>query len=231
MDARFNPDHLPWTLGNADKNVVMHADRLELPYRWRKPSRVFVNSVSDLFHDNVPGEFIARVFFVMQHSPLHTFQILTKRPERMREFVTARVIETQKPIPSNVWLGVSVEDQHAAEERIPILCETPGVAIRFISCEPLLGPVDLRWAMRYIQGPLNSHIQWVIAGGESGAGARAMEVKWAQSLLARCKTEGIAFFMKQLGGYPNKENTMTALNTWDIGVREFPVEVQHDESQ
>lgn len=120
------------------------------PLRWKRPRRVFVNSMSDLFHEDVPVDFIADVFAVMRDAKQHTFQVLTKRPERMRSFVNEWIKdETPKEMPPNVWLGVSVEDQKAADERIPHLFMTPA-AVRFLSCEPLLGPVSI---MRYIGVP------------------------------------------------------------------------------
>jgi protein gp37 len=157
----------PWTAPNAAYNVRLHPERLTAPLHWRKPRRVFVNSMSDLFHEQVPDEFIDRVFAVMALTPQHTYQVLTKRPERMREYLTSprhgepveTFVELEKdristeawglgqflgawPLP-NVWLGVSCEDQRRADERIPLLLQTPA-AVRFISAEPLLGPIDLR---------------------------------------------------------------------------------------
>ncbi len=142
-------------------DVVCHPDRLEQPLHWRKPRRVFVNSMSDLFHESVPDEFIDQVFKVMAHAPKHTFQILTKRPERMRRIVP--VIRNHYPDRlDHVWLGVAVEDQATAVERIPLLLQTPA-AVRFVSIEPMLGPVDLsKWLP-----PSNPHLDWVICGGES----------------------------------------------------------------
>lgn len=157
---------LPWTAANAEANVVLHEDRLDKPLRWKRPRRIFVNSMSDLFHDQVPDEFIDRVVAVMALSPQHTFQVLTKRPERMRRYFadewrfaliegTAQKLHHERTgedpslwlavteLPSNVRLGVSVEDQETADERIPFLLRTPA-AVRFVSAEPLLGPLDLR---------------------------------------------------------------------------------------
>lgn len=154
-------------------DVRTHAERLEAPLRWRKPRRVFVNSMSDLFHEDVPDEFIDHVFAVMAQARKHTFQVLTKRPDRMRVFMlrwpVGSAVAALPRIPSytemtkddlidvrhtfwplpNVWLGVSVEDQKAADERIPLLLDTPA-AVRFLSCEPLLGPVDLRRWMAHV---------------------------------------------------------------------------------
>jgi len=155
------------------------------PLRWRKPRRVFVDSMSDLFHEAVPDEYIGRVFEVMRKAERHTFQVLTKRPERMREWVGR---SSNDPLP-NVWLGTSVEDQSAADERIPILLDMPA-AVRFLSCEPLLGTVDLRrW----------HGVSWVIVGGESGPHSRPMPLAWMSDLVVQCQDAGVAVFVKQLG--------------------------------
>jgi protein gp37 len=221
-------------------------DLLERPLRWKRPRRIFVNSMSDLFGDGVDVETIDRVFAVMTLCPQHTFQILTKRPERMRDYIanvkqmrsvqfpdgsTYRMgpwshtdapikgagIGKRWPLP-NVWLGVSVEDQKRADERIPILLDTPA-AVRWISAEPLLGPVDLmdidwpssrpkfpetddisdaRSALHTIEG---SRLDWVVVGGESGPGSRPMHPDWARSLRDQCKAAGVAFLFKQWGNW------------------------------
>lgn len=149
--------HLP-RFNRPFTQVECHEDRLDQPLRWRKPRMIFVNSMSDLFHEDVPFEFIDKVFGVMAASPRHIFQILTKRPDRMREYthriaddcapiwqfadkITGRQVDFSTPLP-NVWLGVSVEDQATADQRIPILLDVPA-AVRFLSCEPLLGQIDL----------------------------------------------------------------------------------------
>lgn len=155
---RWKHEFKPWTAANAAYNVRLHPDRLDQPIRWRKPRKIFVNSMSDLFHEQVPDEFIWRVIAVMAEANWHTFQILTKRPRRMLEVVNklasdfdGAVFNGHKvtwPLP-NVWLGVSVEDQQAADERIPLLLQTP-TTVRFLSCEPLLGLVDLgEWIGTY----------------------------------------------------------------------------------
>lgn len=164
-------------------DVQVHEDRLDQPRRWRKPRTIFVNSMSDLFHEAVPVEFIARVFEVMQDSPQHTFQVLTKRAARLAELAPTL------PWPENVWMGVSVEDARVVE-RIDLLRNVPA-AIRFLSLEPLIGPL----------GRLQlGGIDWVIVGGESGPGARPMEAKWVEATLRQCRTAGVAFFFKQWGG-------------------------------
>lgn len=206
------------------------------PLRTRKPTMFFVNSMSDLFHENVPDEVIDRVFAVMALTPQHTYQVLTKRSARMREYLRAEwfgfrmrnamqllrpspFIETALPL-SNVWLGVSVEDQARANERIPDLLATPS-AIRFISAEPLLGPVDLEnfcdgfkfidalrgnWWHENPEGnnPVSrghEKLDWVIVGGESGKGARPMDPDWARSIRNQCAAAGVPFFFKQWGAY------------------------------
>jgi protein gp37 len=188
-----------------------HADRLEEPLHWRKPSRVFVNSMSDLFHENVCAEEISRVFVTMFHAPLHTFQILTKRPARMRAWILDQWMFCelpQAPLP-NVWLGVSTENQHFADARIPTLLDTPA-ALRFISAEPLLGPVGLARSLMRATAPFSGApfrfeprgvLDWVIVGGESGPNARPMHPEWARSLRDQCVTAGVPFFFKQWGAW------------------------------
>lgn len=186
--------------------VQLLPERLRDPYHWRTPRRVFVNSVSDLFHPDVPSSYILDIWLTMAANPRHTFQILTKRPERMgawcRETFAAAPSLANLP---NVWLGVSVEDQAAADERIPHLLDTPA-AIRFLSCEPLLGPVDVAlrltsWTTRarLFPEPGPAGIDWVIVGGESGPHARLMDPAWAIDLRMQCDLAGVPFFMKQLG--------------------------------
>lgn len=247
--------------------VAFAGDKVLLaPLHWRQPRRIFVNSMSDLFHENVPDEIIDRVFAVMALCPQHTFQILTKRPERMRSYFAETWQVAAKPaerfmdleIPAqparvedrwhqvnlaidgltlgnklfdqnrfwtsegalihgitwphgplaNVWLGVSVEDQATAEARIPDLLQTPA-AVRFLSCEPLLGPINLS---EVIHDPLifnaitgmDQLIHWVIVGGESGRGARPMHPAWARSLRDQCATAGVQFFFKQWGEWHHR---------------------------
>jgi len=163
--------------------VQLHEDLIALPFKLRKSRMIFVNSMSDLFHEDVPLPFIQRVFQVMAACPWHTFQVLTKRSERLRE------VAAGLPWPANVWMGVSVEDTSTLT-RITDLQSTPA-AVRFISCEPLLDPLDIL--------PLDG-IAWVIVGGESGPGSRAMEKWWVESIQAQCEAANIAFFFKQWGG-------------------------------
>src|SRR5262249_57029840 len=162
---------------------------LDAPRKWHKPRRIFVNSMSDLFHESVPVPFIQKVWSVMQETPRHTYQILTKRPERM-----ADVARDLPPVP-NVWLGTSVEDDRVLH-RIDALRHAPA-AIRFISFEPLIGSVAAANL---------TEIHWVIVGGESGPGARPMDPEWVNEIEAMCRNTGIAFFFKQWGGI-NKKRT------------------------
>lgn len=164
-------------------DLALHEDLLELPLRWKQPRLVFVNSMSDLFHEGVPLEFIQRVFVTMARCPQHSFQILTKRSGRLRE-IADRLSWTP-----NVWIGVSVENEQAVS-RIYDLCTVPA-AIHFLSCEPLIGPLN--------RLPLRG-IQWVIVGGESGAQARPMLPEWVESILCQCRAAGVPFFFKQWGG-------------------------------
>ncbi len=171
---------------------------LEDPLRWKKPQRIFVNSMSDLFHEDLPFKDIKRVFDVMARARHHTFQVLTKRADNMLSFFQAWGSQVVLP---NVWLGVSVEDQDAAKKRIPHLISTPA-AVRFVSCEPLLGPIDFSKTGERTWPKVNwkpVSLDWAIVGGESGPGARPCDVRWIRRLV---KIEGrIPIFVKQLGGH------------------------------
>lgn len=163
--------------------VTRHPDLIELPKRWREPRLIFVNSMSDLFHEHVPLAFIQRVFATMRGCPQHTFQILTKRSARLRQ------LSEQISWPPNIWMGVSVEDARV-QHRIEDLRAVPA-AVRFLSCEPLIGPLD--------DLPLGG-IHWVIVGGESGPGARPISIEWIRSILRQCQRANVPFFFKQWGG-------------------------------
>ena len=220
--------------------VKIHEDRLEKPLHWKKPRRIFVNSMSDLFHPDVPFDFVDKVWAVMALCPQHTFQVLTKRPERMAEYLRGvglgrstvqeghelrrdrilytvppgrkselgRIVEDLPwPLP-NVWVGTSVEDQPAADERIPHLLRCPA-GVRFLSCEPLIGPVDLAsagypWATGLFDVGSGEYrrLHWIIVGGESGPNARPCNVQWIRSLLGQCRDAGVPVFIKQLGALP-----------------------------
>jgi protein gp37 len=178
----------------AGFSVTLHHDLLDAPRRWRSPRLVFVNSMSDLFHEDVPLSFIRQVFQTMAECPQHVFQVLTKRSKRLKE--SATLLDW----PTNVWMGVSVEDSRVLA-RISDLRHVPA-AVRFLSCEPLIGPLD--------EVPLGG-IDWVIVGGESGPGARPMRPEWALSVLNQCRSHGVPFFFKQWGG-TRKKATGRALN-------------------
>ncbi|EKR82526.1 phage protein Gp37/Gp68 [Leptospira interrogans serovar Medanensis str. L0448] len=241
--------------------VALKYNKLFEPFSIRKPSKIFVNSMSDLFHDDVPDSFIDRIFGVMALNPKHTFQVLTKRPERMLEYLTTEdrageigdvaysFVESNRqtrsikmphestdkwsglvewPLP-NVWLGVSVEDQETADERIPFLMEAPA-KIKFISAEPLLGEIDLTnletedyGTVNALKGNLDilsmgyyediwgtlSPIDWVIAGGESGPNARLVRPNWIRNLRDQCTDADVPFFFKQWG---DKRNSRARLD-------------------
>jgi protein gp37 len=269
--------------GKWTGKVELIPSKLDEPLHWRKPQRVFVNSMSDLFHEALPNEAIERVLAVMALAPQHTFQILTKRPERMQQWFASGVpgMETREedvaraaehigsivwdsrgserhlyppgagdvtnrrrwpgwPLP-NVWLGVSVEGQATADERIPLLLQTPA-AVRFVSYEPALGPVDFRrWLNIYghVGAPCcleaegyhrftsgRPALDWIIVGGESGPGSRRFDVGWARDVVEACRQAGVAVFYKQ-GGSSNRcehsskggcQECMPAA----LRVREFP---------
>lgn len=264
--ARFSGPGQPYEgltrKGRWTGEVRLVPEHLADPLRWKRPRRVFVNSMSDLFHESLSDETIAAVFGVMAASPQHTFQVLTKRPERAREWflwissgrlgplpgggvaTTCMLIAertdgtrdhpaTRGPRPNdwplpNVWLGVSVEDQAAADARIPLLLECPA-AVRWISAEPLLGPIVLRpeWLplprsepddFRYWVAHDN-RLRWVVVGGESGPGARPMHPEWARRLRDQCSAAGVPFFFKQWGHWvpPNQlpDATFAALEAAD----------------
>lgn len=208
MFERFYQDH-------RFENVKCHPERLEVPEGWIKPQRIFVDSMSDLFHPDVPDEFIDKVWMRMFLLPMHTFLVLTKRPERMKAWANQMLSGCMGRVFSNIWLGVSVEDQKTADERIPLLLETPA-AKRFVSMEPMLGSMDVReyltpTPLQVGEGkvrdchvaetaPRNDNgVDWVICGGESGPGARPMHPDWARSLRDQCVAAGVPFFFKQWG--------------------------------
>ena len=181
--------------------VTLHHDLLQLPLTWKKPQMVFVNSMSDLFHEKVPFGFIESVFETMRRADRHVFQVLTKRAERLRE------LAERLDWPDNVWMGVTVECQSCVY-RIPLLLETPA-AVKFISAEPLIESLDID-----VRG-----LDWVIAGGESGPSARAVREEWLLELRDRCGEAEVPFFFKQWGGVRKKRNgRLLDGQTWD----EFP---------
>lgn len=211
-------------------DLMMREAKLTEPLRWRRPRKVFVDSMSDLFHKDIPDEYIARVFGVMALAGQHTYQVLTKRPGRMRSLLSssqfsdllgeciadladhplrkaAGTYRVNYPLP-NVWLGTSVENQKWADVRVPLLADTPA-AVRFLSCEPLLGSVS-------IPIECSPSIDWVIVGGESGQRSRPMHPDWARRLRDECTDVGIAFLFKQWGGPRPKSNGRELDGrTWD----------------
>lgn len=226
---RYQRDGDPRTSGPGF-GVTVHPEAMHEPLRWRQPARVFVNSMSDLLHPRVPDDAVAEVFAVMALAQRHTFQLLTKRHARLRalladnhfvEQVAAAARRRDRcdpalydagwPLP-NVWVGVSVEDQQRAEARVPALLATPA-AVRWVSCEPLLGPVDLgraacpgtragSGAVPHLGGCCAlavCQLDWVVLGGESGPGARPMDLAWARSLRDQCAAGGVPVHVKQLG--------------------------------
>jgi protein gp37 len=261
--------HLPAYAGLAghgrfNGQIRLLPDRLDWPLRWRKPRKVFVSDMADLFHADVPDEYIARVWAVMTVAYWHTFQVLTKRHARMRSLLRSRSFaalylheyeklsdqlyrenrrwadhfdmwERRWPLP-NVWLGVSVEDQKRAELRIHHLLGTPA-AIRFISAEPLLGPVNLKAAV-FMMGSERGHgltasyvhaggccrrfhgLDWVIAGGESGPGHRPMDVAWVESLARQCQAAEVPIWVKQDSGPRAGQQGRIPDDLW---IHEFPL--------
>ncbi len=244
----YKPGHLVHTnrFGErrGDVSILLDEKMLLRPLQWRRPRKIFVGSMTDLFADFVRDEWLDRIFAVMALAPQHVFQVLTKRPERMRayvseqarggRYVTDEIARILAPLPGggydtklakdreqfrvanrrcsgtpwsplplpNVWLGVSVEDQQRADERIPILLDSPA-AVRWLSMEPLLGPVNIHDALWAGDGPpeanLFSTIDWVVLGGESGSGARPMHPDWARSVRDQCGAADVPFLFKQWG--------------------------------
>jgi protein gp37 len=183
---------------------TIRRNRFMEPYRLKKPSRIFVNSMSDLFHEKMPVDVLEELFSVMNSLPQHQFQILTKRARRLASL--APVLRWSE----NIWMGVSIENQDH-EGRADYLRQVPA-KIRFISAEPLIGPLQLDL----------TGIHWVIVGGESQRGCRSFNPDWARSLLAQCRSQGVAYFLKQLGGYPSKRDRLEQFPT-DLRIREYPV--------
>lgn len=180
--------------GQFNGTIRLLPHKVGEPRQWREPSMVFVNSQSDLFHPKVSDEFIESVWATMAATPQHVYQVLTKRPERMRDFMVQRVGDGRLEVLPHVWLGTSTENQKWLDRRAPMLIATPA-AVRFLSCEPLLGPLDLD---EHLHG-----LDWVINGGESGRGARPFEVAWPRTSRDQCERAGVAFLFKQYGALRN----------------------------
>jgi protein gp37 len=212
--------------------VRLVEEHLEDPMRWTKPSMVFVNSMSDLFHEDVDDVMIEKIILVMMQSPKHTFQVLTKRAKRMQEFLSSFHTPKQGgwPLP-NVWWGVSVEDQAAADLRIPLLLKTPA-AVRWISAEPLLGDLDLCAYLPHYKEPgrcKHGMLDWVVVGCESGPGARPMDLAWVRDI--RDDVDGFAkFFVKQITGPSGKLADMADFPA-DLRIRQYPTGVPAGDSK
>lgn len=201
LDTRQAANPTSVRFGHPFETVLTHSERLTQPLRWRRPRKIFVNSLSDLFHRDIPDSFITDVFNIMRKAPQHTFQLLTKRAERMERFVR-RDVEQHGVMP-HLYLGVSIENE-AAQWRFPHLLRTPA-AVRWISAEPLIGSLatlDLAGA------------DWIIVGGESGPGARPMQREWARDLRDRCSIGGIPFFFKQWGEWAPPEVPAGGVIRW-----------------
>jgi protein gp37 len=234
--------HVPAYAGRKFTDVAEHPARLAQPLRWKRPRLIFVNSMSDLFHPDVSDAFIKAVFVIMSIAKHHTFQILTKRPERMRKLLSQPDFREQLmdaaplihgdidpaaavpvwPLP-NVWLGVSAEDQQTANERVPQLMQTPA-AVRWISAEPLLGPIDM--AAAHIAKIPTPRADWVVVGGESGPDARPMNVKWARGIRDQCAKAGVPFLLKQWGEWspdPAGINPHAVMCAFSDGTESFRV--------
>jgi protein gp37 len=223
--------------GREFTDVRTHPERLKLPLKWKRLRRIFVNSMSDMFHDAVPDQFIGRCFGVMAEAHWHTFQILTKRPQRMLDWSKGvahyprgdRSLNPSMGWPPNAWLGVSVEDQKTADERVPLLLKTPA-KIRFVSYEPALGPVDFRHVqlggeeeIDALTGEYGLHLDWVIAGGESGPRARPSHPDWFRIVRGQCQAAGVAFFFKQWGEWQPWEDAKGLVERFQTArVKRFP---------
>lgn len=172
-------------------DLTLRPERLDQPLRWKKPRRIFVNSMSDLFHRDIPDEYLKQIWAVMVEADHHVYQILSKRAHRM----AYKIKELGLSLPYHIWLGVSVENQEMADSRIPALLEI-GVPVRFLSVEPLLDSVDLK---AHLGG-----LRWVVVGGESGPKARPMKAEWARTVRDQCLDANVAYFFKQVGGRTSK---------------------------
>jgi len=240
---RYGYTKYPWTEANAGKNVVLHPERLNIPLKWKKSRRVFVCSMGDLFHPLVPFKFICDAFAMMTFAKQHTFQVLTKRPERALEFFNTWESKNW-PLP-NVQMIVTAENQKRADERIPLLLQIPA-AVHGVSIEPMLSEMDLTEYLScerrttldgipcepYFKKTFGTRLltlDWVIVGGESGPGARMTNPSWIRSILDQCKAAGVPFFMKQAGevlarAWGCKDRKGGNPDEWpeEFRVREFP---------
>ena len=184
-------------------DVQLRQHRLLEPYKWKTPSRIFVNSMSDLFHKEIPDSYLIQIWGIMEGADWHTFQVLTKRPHRMAQ----KIKDLGLPTLPNLWLGVSVENQMYAENRIPSLLSIPGDFVRWISAEPLLGPLNLiPWLL---------DLRWVVDGGESGPGRRPAEVAWFRSIKDQCLGSRVPYLHKQGNANRPGEDRVLDGRTWD----------------
>lgn len=202
--------------------IAMRPNQLDKPLHWKKPRRIFVCSMGDLFHPKVPFEFIDRVWGIAAVCPQHIFQWLTKRPEVMKEYFE----RCRKQLPEirtlkNLWLGTSVENQPRADERIPILLQIP-VAVRFVSCEPLLEEVNVaNWGWRNTIKGMHPRVDWLIIGCESGPKRRPCKLEWVRDLVKQCKDAGVPVFIKQLDINGKVEHDINKFPK-DLQIREYP---------
>jgi protein gp37 len=234
--------------------VRLVPELLDQPLRWKRPRRIFVNSMSDLFHEGLSDREIAMVFAVMSAAPRHTFQVLTKRPARMQSWCSnpgrlsevAQIVAVELaagkesmrlswPLP-NVWIGISAEDQATLDARVPDLLRCPA-AVRWLSLEPQLGPVDLeQWLPREVEtgqttSSLVEGLDWIVQGGESGPGARPFDLAWARSARDQCKAAGTAYYLKQLGAKPhgNAARSLDLKHRSGAAPAEWPVDLRFQE--
>ncbi len=251
LSLRYGQTKAPWTARNASENVLLKPHKLREPLSnaglWKNPCRVFVNSMSDLFHEQIPDEYIVQVFRTMGAAHWHSYQILTKRPERMRDVLRriSPILEAEGRAPlgpawRHVWLGVSIENRKWVG-RADVLRDTPA-AVRFVSAEPLLGPLvyddyaytDSRgtvrcWSGTHLDEAISGNflpeldltgIDWLIVGGESGKGHRPFDLQWARDLRDACRERDTAYFLKQVGGH--RPGTALEDLPEDLRIREFP---------
>ena len=224
----FKPGH------RKDVEIFLDETMLQKPLHWKRPRMVFVCSMTDLFAEFVPDEWIDRMISIMNRCPQHTFQMLTKRAKRMREFITEasmHPINGGWPL-KNVWLGISAEDQERADNRIPHLLSTPA-AVRFVSYEPALGPIDFgciepddHGYIKSLNSSVGPNLNWIIYGGESGGNRRPSEIAWAESAMRQCKEAGTKFFFKQDSAFRSGMRGRASDELW--ACKEFPTPAATD---
>ncbi|MDD5013480.1 MAG: phage Gp37/Gp68 family protein [Atribacterota bacterium] len=205
LAVEYYPDVINYNSGKWNNKTSLIESALEKPFHWGKSRMIFVCSMGDLFHESTPFEWIDTIFKVMINNERHTFQILTKRPQRMLEYFNSFKKDQDFP-PENIWIGVTVENQEQADKRIPILLKIPA-SVRFISYEPALSEIDINDGLDYI-GEDKRGINWVIAGAETGIGARPMKKEWIESLYEQCNAANVPFFDKR--------------NVLGLNIKQFP---------